>query len=44
MYYGIGGHPAFNVSQTTDKDGNNEFDQVSFHFETNEEQLFYPIV
>ena len=43
MYYGIGGHPAFNVSQTTDKDGNNEFDQVSFHFETNEEQLFIPL-
>ena len=43
MYYGIGGHPAFNVSQTADEDGNTEFDKISFHFEPNNEQLFIPL-
>lgn len=43
MYYGIGGHPAFNVSQTTNKDDKAEFDQVSFRFEPNEESLFIPL-
>lgn len=43
MYYGIGGHPAFNVSQTTNKDDKAEFDQVSFYFESNEKQLFIPL-
>lgn len=43
MYYGIGGHPAFNVSQTTDEHGVKEFNQISFQFEPNNEQLFIPL-
>lgn len=43
MYYGIGGHPAFNVSQTANKDDKAEFDQISFRFEPNEESLFIPL-
>lgn len=33
MYYGIGGHPAFNVSQTKNENGELEFDQVSYAVE-----------
>jgi len=43
MYYGIGGHPAFNVSQTTDDEGQLEYDQVSFNFDGNDEHLFIPL-
>lgn len=43
MHYGIGGHPAFNVSQTTDDAGNTEYDQVYFRFEPNHEQLAIPL-
>ena len=43
MYYGIGGHPAFNVSQTTNEAGNEEFNQVYFRFEPNHEQLYIPL-
>lgn len=43
MYYGIGGHPAFNISQTTDEVDNVEFSQASFRFEPNHEQLAIPL-
>lgn len=43
MYYGIGGHPAFNVSQTTDIDGKSEFDQISLRFVSNAQELFIPL-
>ena len=43
MYYGIGGHPAFNVSQTTNEAGKEEFNQVYFRFEPNHEQLYIPL-
>jgi len=43
MYYGIGGHPAFNVSQTSDEAGNIEFNQARFCFEPNHEQLAIPL-
>lgn len=43
MYYGIGGHPAFNVSQTTNDEGEAEFDQISFRFEPKSEHTYIPL-
>lgn len=43
MYYGIGGHPAFNVSQIIDETGNMEYNQIYFRFEPNDEQLSIPL-
>ena len=43
MYYGIGGHPAFNVAQTENADGELEFDQVSFEFEPTGSYDFIPL-
>lgn len=43
MFYGVGGHPAFNVSQTTNEAGEVEFNQVQFRFESNDEVLYIPL-
>lgn len=40
MYYGVGGHPAFNVSQELNGD---EFDQISFHLEPEKEYPYIPL-
>ncbi len=42
LYYNVGGHPGFNVSQTTNKSGKPEFDNVSFHFEPSGQYLHIP--
>ncbi len=43
MYYGIGGHPAFNVSQSMNDEGQQEFDQVHVTFEPAGEYPFIPL-
>lgn len=40
MYYGVGGHPAFNVSKEFEGD---TFDQVSFQLEPKEEYTWIPL-
>lgn len=40
MYYSIGGHPAFNVSEERDTD---EFDQISFRLEPSREYMTIPL-
>lgn len=42
IYYNVGGHPAFNVSHTSNKSGKPEFDEVSFHFEPSGQYLNIP--
>lgn len=43
MYYGVGGHPAFNVSQKVDENGEPEFDEISVRLESNEEVVSLPL-
>lgn len=43
LYYSIGGHPGFNVSQTEDETGKLEFDQVSVHIHTDSELIEFPL-
>lgn len=43
MYYGVGGHPAFNVLQEDNENGEDEFDQVSFHLEPTREYTAIPL-
>lgn len=43
MYYAIGGHPAFNVSQTLNEDDELEFDQVSFCIKPQKELSYFPL-
>ncbi|MBG9983535.1 aldose 1-epimerase family protein [Aerococcaceae bacterium DSM 111022] len=43
LYYSVGGHPAFNVSQTKDSKGHDEFDQVYFKFSPEGQYLHIPL-
>lgn len=43
MYYGIGGHPAFNVAQKENSEGELEFDQVRFSIEPAGSYDFIPL-
>lgn len=43
MYYSVGGHPAFNVLQTSKPAGEKEFDRVSYHFEPSEDHIHIPL-
>lgn len=43
MYYAIGAHPAFNMSQTQDADGELEFDQISAQITPDAEVTYFPL-
>lgn len=43
MYYAIGGHPAFNVSQKMTEEGELEFDQVSFQIQPETPVRYFPL-
>ncbi len=43
MYYNVGGHPAFNVSQSEDHQGNLEFDEVFFEMQPDRSYKLLPI-
>ena len=43
MYYAIGGHPAFNMSQKEDAAGELEFDQVSVEIKPHAEITYLPL-
>lgn len=43
MYYAIGGHPAFNMSQKEDASGNLEFDQVTVEIKPHAEITHLPL-
>lgn len=43
MYYNIGGHPAFNVSQSEDEAGELEFDKIFFEIQPDRSHKLLPI-
>lgn len=43
MYYAIGGHPAFNMSQKEDASGDLEFDQVTVEIKPHAEITYLPL-
>ena len=43
MYYAIGGHPAFNISQTENEAGEKEFNQVSVEIKPHVEVKHFPL-
>lgn len=43
IYYSVGGHPAFNVSQTKDEKGHDEFDQIYVQFSPQGQYLHIPL-
>ena len=43
IYYSVGGHPAFNVSQIVNEKGNDEFDQVYLAFKPAGQYLRIPL-
>ena len=43
MYYSVGGHPGFNVAQTSDSKDSPEFDDVFFHMEPQKSYRSIPL-